>query len=865
MQLSSKVFVCAVLLLLLASSEAYLVRRMEEGYANDKGISHDEFNREKSALMEHLAFKTTTEVGELRHVLPRIPRKRRSRRAVSNNLVVPKEHTFANRFPSAGVQWVGTPDKGMNILFFALKPAAFSVVDESKLWISSDNGVTFKEINDLKDDAIQALIRLDADESRVVITAFDKTRKKSVIYTSKDSGASFQKSSYDGGLVSKIFPHPTDKDALVLIGDDRDLRLYYSLDFGKTWKATTEDVDKDVLTVDWATTGNSHTLFWISGSGSKRALHVTKDWFKTSYTIGEKCVGAKLAGDFLFAVTNNPDDPSSRYQLYSTKDESEFAMNRCVFSDGYGYDEAGFTIDDYSTKTIFATVDYSDVEVKGTESIRASLFVSDASATSFSMSLKSHFIYKPKVGSTVSDFARVSSFPGTYITNTKVLEGSNFNVKSLITYDNGGKWTELVAPEGSSKSTNCVGLKDGQECHLHLHSATSLMQNQIPSMMTAENAVGIVMATGNAGPYLGATPHFFVSADGGRSWKEGKEGIYSFAIGDHGALLVAVETAVVAKPEITKKAYYSFDYGDTWSSTELDKEIYVAGISTEPGSKTQVVSVFGYTKEHKWTVVVIDFSGVDQRACTEKDFEVFEPKNDEEKDCLLGSKYKFERRKKSASCTIGKDYSSKNTKEPCDCSDEDFECDFGYAQSGKNTCLRDEKVKLTRNGMCPSKNQKTYPKSNGYRKIAGDECKASAASKKYLSTESLKCTDLPTVGNPTMDERKDGGGGGGSSSSSSGGFGLGLAILVSVFAVGVVGAGVYIPYKYNMGIFGSKLFTKFSRNRGANDYSALSQHSTNALMNDDDFDQEETSDVELDREAFVDGGEDSGDDEPIFR
>jgi hypothetical protein len=62
----------------------------------------------------------------------------------------------------------------------------------------------------------------------------------------------------------------------------------------------------------------------------------------------------------------------------------------------------------------------------------------------------------------------------------------------------------------------------------------------------------------------------------------------------------------------------------------------------------------------------------------ESDYEYWSPLNYHEQKCLFGRKLKYIRRKRDAKCFNPEDIEKPVAVEPCPCSDEDWECDYGY-------------------------------------------------------------------------------------------------------------------------------------------------------------------------------------------
>ena len=58
---------------------------------------------------------------------------------------------------------------------------------------------------------------------------------------------------------------------------------------------------------------------------------------------------------------------------------------------------------------------------------------------------------------------------------------------------------------------------------------------------SSQNALGIIIATGNVGKYLSMKEdqvNTFLSSDGGHTWKEIFKGSHIYEVSDHGGLLV---------------------------------------------------------------------------------------------------------------------------------------------------------------------------------------------------------------------------------------------------------------------------------------------------------------------------------------
>ena len=95
---------------------------------------------------------------------------------------------------------------------------------------------------------------------------------------------------------------------------------------------------------------------------------------------------------------------------------------------------------------------------------------------------------------------------------TEVLEF----LQTSITFNKGGKWSLITAPERDSlgKKYDC-----GEFCNLNLHGINS----KYPPFYSVERAVGLIIGNGNIGKYLTNNQEdisTFLSRDGGLNWFE---------------------------------------------------------------------------------------------------------------------------------------------------------------------------------------------------------------------------------------------------------------------------------------------------------------------------------------------------------
>lgn len=91
------------------------------------------------------------------------------------------------------------------------------------------------------------------------------------------------------------------------------------------------------------------------------------------------------------------------------------------------------------------------------------------------------------------------------------------------------------------------------------------------------------------------------------------DGPHHYQIADSGGLLVAIASDT-SYPDTVK---FSTDEGNCWHTYKYtDEKIVFTGLLTEPGSKSMVISIWGYGEDdRKWVVFNINFKNVIKGKC----------------------------------------------------------------------------------------------------------------------------------------------------------------------------------------------------------------------------------------------------------
>lgn len=147
-------------------------------------------------------------------------------------------------------------------------------------------------------------------------------------------------------------------------------------------------------------------------------------------------------------------------------------------------------------------------------------------------------------------------------------------IKSYITHDKGANWFLLKAPEYymDGEKTECYF--ENNECSLNIQMYSHKTDSFAPPY-SSEQAIGVVLATGNLGPNVDFDPNgrksTFLSRDGGLNWQEIAKTPLIYDLGDQGGLIVAAPNTLS-----TKEVRYSWDEGKTWTKLRVsDSPIFI--------------------------------------------------------------------------------------------------------------------------------------------------------------------------------------------------------------------------------------------------------------------------------------------------
>lgn len=362
-----------------------------------------------------------------------------------------------------------------------------------------------------------------------------------------------------------------------------------------------------------------------------------------------------------------------------------------------------------------------------------------------------------------ADFQRILSMEGTYISNgysTEAFEKASPSseiddfIQSAVSFNKGGTWNRLTYNNSNDNSCD-------ENCYLNLYSKSESRGVSAPIYAT-ENAVGIILATGNVGEYRNQSPdakNVYLSRNGGYSWEKIYEGAYEYGSSNHGSLFL------MSKITNTTEILYSWNQGISWDSCIIDgltegsvNVLEIIDVSTPEQDSTFLIK--GVTGYHNYDgfIAFVSFSNVDSIVSCQgsdnpdtdnSDYETFNPETDGS--CLLGQKLSFVRRKRDATCRNDLPDELKTFSGSCACTRNDFTCDGdcwreSFDENNNLICSNDC-VGLANDPEAPPSDcyyPETYLKPSGYRVVFGDICEGGEELQAPIETECPVASPSPT-------------------------------------------------------------------------------------------------------------------------
>mmetsp|Transcript_14973 Transcript_14973/g.47169 ORF Transcript_14973/g.47169 Transcript_14973/m.47169 type:complete len:873 (+) Transcript_14973:76-2694(+) len=676
----------------------------------------------------------------------------------------------------ADIQWFGADQRTVLVQ-----------TNSGRLYRSTDGGNKWSEISDqLKLDStdssspsitVDQIIKSQADPSTLLIAGTKRSH-----YLSVNAGATWRRVRQKSTIHTFMFHPKRPKWALLSTwtdacegksakskdgsddGDDGPCNhmLYLTKDLGKTFTL----VSSYVVQFNWGDVSHSqqdriYFTHFRQKTGDQPKLYMWSENVDFAYTddAGKK-VNRLIHMGNKFMVSH------SFIFVAKLKEQKGQTVSLMVSSDGGGtfraarlpqdIDEKSYTVLDTSEGTVMLHVNHGSREPFNVGNI----YVSDKDGVRYTLSLPNNV----RGSNGNCEFDKVLHLEGVYLANFKdiqrtgdadggrdkkaeaakeaeELEQSSTGtevekrrtpkskakdesvVRTVISFDKGGVWTYLKPPKVDSRGARIEC--PPERCWLHLHGISNF-QNYAPFYST-ENAVGIIMGTGNVGPYLRFEPdqtNTYLSRDGGLTWVEAHKGAFIYEFGDHGGLVVMADD--VRK---TKQVVFSWNEGQSWYDFELGSSpVEVDNIVTEPNATSTKFLLYG-TRNEAGVMYHMDFEALGQPLCkgvwaadsVSSDYETWSPsdgKNSEK--CMLGRQVTYTRRKATSECFNGEQFERPVGKKSCACTEEDYECEMGFTrQVGSMECKYTDDGSIPIPDRCKSVDEF---KVVAHRKVVGNSC-----------------------------------------------------------------------------------------------------------------------------------------------
>uniref|UniRef100_A0A8C9VP26 Sortilin related VPS10 domain containing receptor 1 n=1 Tax=Scleropages formosus TaxID=113540 RepID=A0A8C9VP26_SCLFO len=537
-------------------------------------------------------------------------------------------------------------------------------VTESSLWRSTDYGTTYEKLNEkVGAKTILSYLYVSPNNKRKIMLLTDPDTENSLLI-STDEGATYQKYRLNFYILSLLF-HPEQEDWILAYSHDQKVSNISGMDF-------------------LLLTNMVIHLTSIAG-----AQYVTCKV--------QNCTEANKGKPFPGYI-----DPNSLV----VQDEYVFVQVCNLSFSRMKMDLHVISTDE--NRVVAAVREWNQNDTYN-------LYVSEERGVFFTLALENVISSMGPEGNVMIDLYEVAGIKGMFLANKK-LENQ---VKTYITYNKGRDWRLLQAPSTDLRgnSIHCVL----PYCSLHLHLHVSENPYTSGTIASKESAPGIIVASGSIGSELTTSNvSMFITSDAGNTWRQIFEEEYSVLYLDQGGALVAIRHT----PLPIRHLWLSFDEGRVWNKYSFTSSpLFVDGVLGEPGEETLIMTIFGHVSHRsEWQLVKIDFRSIFNRRCTEGDYQTWHLHNQGEP-CIMGVKRIYRKLKPIARCVMGKDYSVTMTSEPCECTESDFECDYGYERRNDGKCVPSfwfSSSSMVRS--CTTGN--SFLNSTGYRKVVSNNCTA---------------------------------------------------------------------------------------------------------------------------------------------
>uniref|UniRef100_A0A8C2CMP0 Sortilin-related VPS10 domain containing receptor 2 n=1 Tax=Cyprinus carpio TaxID=7962 RepID=A0A8C2CMP0_CYPCA len=603
----------------------------------------------------------------------------------------------------AMVHWTGE-NSSVILILTKYYHADSNKVLESSLWRSSDYGSTYTKLNLMPGTTIIVtnFYICPTNKKKVILVSSSINERDQMLFISTDEGSSFQRQPVSFTVDTLLF-HPSEEDKLLAYS--KEAKLYISTDLGHKWTVLQEPFFVCVFCL------------------SPGYLYVT--------CLIQNCSDKMVTAQFLGKIDHNS---------LSVQDEYIFVKvttgNRTKYYVSYRRNEfVQMRFPKYALPKDLQIVSTDENQVflalqEWYQTDTYNLYQSDPQGVYYSIVLENVRSTKQPEENVLIDILEVRGIKGVFLANQKI----DGKVMTLITYNKGRDW-EPLAPPTTDMNGKPVSCKQ-PDCHLHLHLRWADNPYVSGTVHTKDSAPGLIMGAGNLGSQLVEyKEEMYITSDCGKTWRQVFEEEHHILYLDHGGVIVAIkDTSIPLK--ILKCLWM-----EGWINGQVEGLcLFMLAV---------VDRVFGHISYRSdWELVKVDFRQSFPRQCTEADYDSWKLTDLQREKCIMGQERMYRRRKESSFCIKGKSYTSALTAKPCQCTEKDFACDYGFERAPSlrlegDRCYPD----FWHDPDAPPENchmGHSYKSSTGYRKVIANVCEGGL--NKEQSAKQHSCPLLPPSG-----------------------------------------------------------------------------------------------------------------------
>ena len=607
--------------------------------------------------------------------------------------------------------------------------------DRREAYLSPDHGKTWSRV--VKDEDVVAIYPHEHNNDRVYLVTPSKT-----VFYSENRGKKFHH--FEAPEVPNVDRlqilgfHPKEKDWLIWTGgrdcdsasSDCQTVAYVSKRNGEAWDPLLKSVRKRQFVYRESRPDSDQLVYCeqYEKEDPKEPLNLmsSSDWFEHKTEVKRDVISFATMAEYIVVALHDEDQESLKVD--ASIDGLEFADAKFPSNFKVAHQSA-YTVLDSSTHSIFLHVTVNN----RLDQEYGSIVKSNSNGTNYVLTISE--VNRNKAG--YVDFEKMQGLEGVALVNVvaNVKEtdgGAAKKLKTMITHNDGAEWDYIKRPANPKnfKVDWCSGSSD--KCALHLHGYTE--RDDPRDTFSSPSAVGLMMAVGNVGEYLGykKDADTFITDDGGLTWEMVNEGTWMWEYGDQGSIIT-----IVKKGEAVKEVQYSLDEGKNWIPYTFSEEpMIVDDITTLPSDTSRNFLLWGRIKD-ELTTVNLDFSSLKERheEChldeknpdsSDSDYWLWEPKHPLSDDnCLFGHVAQYHRKKVASDCYNGPELQHLHSiARNCTCTRRDFECDYNFERQPDSSCKLVSGLEPPNPAAICEKDKKAveYYDITGYRRIPLTTC-----------------------------------------------------------------------------------------------------------------------------------------------